>query len=110
MWAGINDRINTIIIKLKSTFQISHEETDAFNYIGVHVAQKDGSVTLDQKTYINSVPLISTDTENSQLELDDKKVTLLRGAIGRMNWIANMTRPDISFVVSKVSSHIKSQL
>jgi hypothetical protein len=108
LWAGINDRLDIVILKLKSTFEVSHEETDAFNYVGIHIRQGDGSVTLDQSTYIESVPLIPDSLENLHTELTNEKVTLLRGAVGRMNWIANMTRPNISFVVSKVSSNIKT--
>ena len=111
MWSGEGNRLEVIIDKLKATFQISHENEDAFTYIGVHTTQNsDGNITLNQSTYIYSIPIISLNHDrlnNPQQKLNDDEVTLLRGALGRLNWVANMTRPEISFTVSKVSGHIK---
>ena len=111
MWSGDNSWLKQIIDKLKSTFQVSHENENAFTYIGIHTVQNtDGSITLNQSTYINSIPAISLDhnrLSNPQQKLNDGEVKLLRGALGLLNWVANMTRPDISFTVSKVSGHIK---
>ena len=111
MWSGENHRLKAIINKLKATFQISHENEDAFTYIGIQTVQNpDGSITLNQSTYIVSIPTISLNHDrlnDLQQKLNDDEVTLLRGALGRLNWVANMTRPDISFTVSKVSGHIK---
>ena len=111
MWSGDEQRFKPIINKLKEAFKISHENDDAFTYIGVHTIQNpDASITVNQSTYTDSISVIPLDPDrlkDPQKRLNDDEVKLLRSALGQLNWIANMTRPDISFTVSKVSAHIK---
>ena len=77
----------------------------------LHTIQNtDASITINQSTYtdsINAIPLDQDLLKDPQKRLNDYEVKLLRSALGQLNWIANMTCPDISFTVSKVSSHIK---
>ena len=62
MWSGIETKMRPIINKLKSVFKISHEDDDAFTYIGLHVIQaNDCSITIDQTTYTESLkPIVLT--------------------------------------------------
>ena len=110
MWAG-NETMLPIIEKLKSTFQISQENDSIFTYIGIHTVQKpDGSITLDQSSYVNSIPTIPLTAERSKdptQPLNHEETTSLRSALGQLNWLSNMTRPDISYTVSRVSGHVK---
>ena len=65
---------------------------------------------LDQSSYtesINTIPLSPESAKNPHQLLDHNEVRSLRGAVGQLNWLSNMTRPDISFTVSKISGHIK---
>ena len=39
--------------------------------------------------------------------ISDAERTQLRAIIGQLNWIAGMSRPDLSFDVCKLSSNIK---
>lgn len=111
MWSGTEEKMKPIINKLKGVFQISHENENAFTYIGVHTSQKpDNSIMLHQSSYtesINTIPLSPESAKNPHQLLDDNEVRSLRGALGQLNWLSNMTRPDISFTVSKISGHIK---
>ena len=111
MWAGNEAIIMPSITRLKKTFQISHENHKAFTYIGINTAQKpDGSITLDQTSYADTISTIQLPDEklkNPQQPLDPKETSSLRSALGQLNWLANMTRPDISYTVSRVSGHIK---
>ena len=42
----------------------------------------------------------------NQSRLSNEETTMLRGVLGQLNWIANMTRPDISYTVSSLDSCI----
>ena len=96
---------------MKNTFKISHENEDTFSYIGVRTFQdSDFSIKIDQSTYVNSIrpiPLNQERLKDIHSQLSEGEIKLLRSALGQLNWLANMTRPDISFTVSNVSSHIK---
>ena len=55
LWEGNRDFIY-IINKLKQTFHIGAEHSQAFNYIGIHLKQNDDfSTTINQFDYINSI-------------------------------------------------------
>ena len=107
LYAG-SEAVQNAARQLKVVFQISHEETDSLNYIWLHLTPSiDGLVRVDQNSYIESIPLLSVACKNPHQKLTKDEITLLRGALGRLNWVANMTRPEIAFTVSKISSRIK---
>ena len=55
LWGGNRDFI-CIINKLKQTFHIGAEHSQALNYIGIHLKQNnDFSTTINQFDYINSI-------------------------------------------------------
>jgi len=110
MWSGNETVISPAISKLKKMFQISHENDNAFTYVGIHTVQNsDGSITLDQTSYADSIAVIPLTAEKlkDQQPLSEIETTALRSALGQLNWLANMTRPDLAFTVSKVSGHVK---
>ena len=39
--------------------------------------------------------------------LSQSETTKVRGILGKLNWIAGMTRPEISFLVRETSTQIK---
>ena len=112
MWSGKEMKMKPIITQLKTVFLISHEDDDAFSYVGLQVSQEDDcSITVNQKTYADSVQTITLDSERMKsphTTLSSDETTKLRKALGQLNWLSNMTRPDISFTVSKLSANVTS--
>lgn len=67
------------------------------------------SIRIDQQNYadsINTITLNSEQIKNPQRKLNEHEKSLLRSAIGQLNWLANISRPEISFQVSNISSKI----
>ena len=58
------------------------------------------SITIDQQSYTDSVNIIHLNREQVS------KPQLLRSAIRQLNWLPNISRPEISFQVSHISSKI----
>ena len=55
LWGG-NRNFIYIINKLKQTFHIDVEHSQAFNYTGIHLKQNDDfSITINQIDYINNI-------------------------------------------------------
>ena len=51
-----------IIIKLQSTFKISHEDDESFSYVGLQVSQDENfNVLICQTSYANSIQAIVLD-------------------------------------------------
>ena len=111
MWSGKDATVKPIIKKLKDVFQVSHGTDDAFKYIDMQITQEsDMGIRVDYSSNVNSIKPITLEQNrmaNKLADLSNDEITFLRGALGQLNWLANMTRPDISFAVSKLSDNIK---
>ena len=109
IWAG-NEWFKHIISKLRRVFKIGTENSREFSYVGLNLKQiEDKSIIVNQNDYISSLePIIISADRLSQDELCEEERTKLRGALGQLNWLSGMTRPEISFTVSEISSRIKS--
>ena len=103
---------SSIIDQLKSQFKVGTESESKLDYIGSNIIQNpDFSLTISQKEYVENlelIPLTTINTQNKLRPLADVEITILRGAIGQLNWLSGITRPEISFCVSEVSSRITS--
>ena len=110
IWAGSPAFMN-VISKLKSIFKTSSEHVRHFRYIGIDLDQnEDGTITIRQTSYINELEPITLDIERMKCSKDepinDVERFKMRQSLGKLNWLACMSRPEISFTVSNVSTRI----
>ena len=97
--------------KLKQIFCISSEHKQVFDYIGIIFEQRsDFSRVITQKDFIdtiNPVEMNKDDLKNPKRKLSHEEITILRGILVKLNWVAGMTRPEISFFVCETSTRVK---
>ena len=112
LWGGTSVFEETIIWRICKIFFISKYDSQAFQHLGVHLEQgPDGSITVNQHSYAQSISAIQVrynDVVNKDRPLNESEISILRCAIGQLNWLACITRPDIAFDVSVASSSIKT--
>ena len=105
-----NFKIN-IIDNVKNTLLFGSEETKAFTYLGIQLIENDDfSLTINQNNYIDCISDIKLSKErlkkkNSLLSNEEK--TSYRSAVEQLNWIAGISRPDMSFSVCEASTKFK---
>lgn len=88
-------------------------------FLGIDFKQSDGQVTLTQEVYINKIltkfgmqdctPRETPCEPNLEYTYHAKRLeepTVYRKAVESMIHLATCTRPDLSFVVSKLSLHL----
>lgn len=111
IWAG-DDEFNSVIMSLRSIFHIGTENHSSFPFLGVNLKQLDDfSIEADQYDFIENISFIPITPEmkaNVKQQIDENNRKLLRTALGQLNWIAGMTRPEISFYTCQISTHIKN--
>ena len=111
LWGGSYNFENEVIKKLRNIFDINYEHSSAFKYIGIDLKQgQNGYISIDQDSYMKSVNSIPVDkSRNSKKEecVNDNEKQQLRMVLGQLNWLSGISRPDISFKVSELSSSIK---
>ena len=109
LWGG-DTKFENIVNKLKQMLYISSEYKQVFDYIGTKLEQRsDFSKIITQKDYIdiiNPVKLNKDDLKNPKRKLSQEEITILRGILGKLNWVAGMTRPEISFFVCETSTRV----
>ena len=106
--------LSKVINELKKTFDIGTWNAITFKYVGISLAQnEDSSISIHQMNYINTIQLIpiSSSRRTEKLEpVTEIERKYLRSAIGQLNWAAGITRPDISFAVCQLSTHVNSAI
>lgn len=111
LWGGTVEFENLVIAQVMQIFQISKSLSKAFTYVGVELAQQsDGSITLCQDSYarsISPIKLADLDLKDKHVKASDRLVSELRRACGQLNWLSCITRPDLAFDVSVLSSKLR---
>ena len=96
-----NDEFQQKVMEpLKGRFKFGREGDSAFKFVGVNVQQTDDSVTTDQDQYVEEldVPQMKEIALNeADSLLDDEGQSDFRAIVGKIGWIANTSRPDVSY-------------
>ena len=85
---------------------------EAFTYIGIKlVRDSDLNISINQNNYMSSfadtvLPILRIKDKTSPLSNEEKK--LHRNAAGELNWVAGISRPDVSFSVCEASTKFKN--
>ena len=108
-----NQRFMTDVIgKLLKKYLFSkHDACSNFTYIGWNISQGEDAININQTEYVESVqqiPVSRIDQRNKERLLDSQEIKLYQGLLGKINWVATQTRPDLSFNVYQASIHQKS--
>ena len=111
LWAGTERFQQSVIMKLKQTFTISTENAASFTYVGIELQKTDEGIYVAQKKYLEELTEIEIHSDRrkekeSPINEDERK--LLRSAIGKLNWLATQTRPDLSYDVCELGTNLKN--
>ena len=98
---GGDESFNEIILGLKKVLKVGEIQSEKFSYVGVGIEQNDKEIYLSQDNYVQKVGIPNIDEFEGNQEMRDSEMMVYRGLIGKLNWLAQHTRPDISFEVSR---------
>ena len=111
IWGSTQSFKVNVIDKLCKVSEIGSVNYRIFKYIGIDVKQDpDNSSTVNQNSFANTIQPITIPNErltNKETKVDQEERKLLREVIGQLNWLAGITRPDISYDVCKTSTKVK---
>ena len=108
LYAGTSCFEKDVIEPLHSIFSRGSKQIGCFTYIGIHLKQLDDkSIVVDQARYTESLKKVEIDPHRSPADpVSEKQRTSLRSAIGQLNWLAGVTRPDLAFDVCQLSTRV----
>ena len=110
MWSGEEVFESQVIKPLRQKLKFGSENSTAFQYVGIEIQQHpDFSITMNQKNFAQSIQKLAIPTHSDKTELlNDTNLQHLRSRIGQLNWLANVSRPEISFEVCYLSGIMKN--
>ena len=108
---GGDTKFPETVSKLRQNFQIGAELTQTFDITGIHLEENnDLSITIHQPEYIDSINEIhlSATFRRGNKQFTHKKKILFRKALGKINWVAGMARPEINYHIGKIGAKVKN--
>ena len=109
LWAGNIAFQSNTIPKLRKIFSVGREEDKSFRYLGLNINQNSQLISVDQRNYIDSLQLITTDHSSDQdRPLSSSERDVLRSKVGQLLWVSNQTCPDVSFDVAQIAINLKN--
>ena len=93
--------MRNVMVPLKEHLKFGREDDEDFFYVGMHVVQASGEIIVDQNRYVDDLegpdsPQYSSNKELDVL-LDAAGQNEFRSVVGRIGWVSNSTRPDLSY-------------
>ena len=96
--------------QLSKLFPVDDWEIDNFDYIGSHVATRNGEIMINQEAFVDGRlftldidPKASNDDEASEEQLIDN-----RSLVGALSWLAGQSRPDLQCGVALAQQRQKA--
>ena len=108
LWSGTEMFEQNIIKPLGRVFTFGTVHCKAFKYLGIDLEQHDDySISLSQTNFANSIKKASISGNPGKTAPVNKDIcSELRTFIGKLNWLACISKPEISFEVSYLSSRV----
>jgi hypothetical protein len=107
LYFGTTEFLNKVMTPFKRTFKISREDMNAFKYVGINIDQGPGSISMDQRDYLESMKaeLLPKETTKDTLRFvsDDEKKIFKQG-IGQLGWLAGVSKPEAAFTFCMLST------
>ena len=111
LYAGEQSFRDQVIERVCSKFKIGSQGSDFFKYIELEIKHSQYGTVLVQNDYAATIKEIAISNARSMhkyCELKEIELKQLRSLIGQLNWIANQSRPDLSFDVLQLGNRIKN--
>ena len=100
LFAGNEIFIQEIIQSLTEKYSISSQHGETFDYVGLFLDQDTDGIKIDQKSFskgIEPVSLGASQMKDSKRMLNESEKKKYQMLLGKINWLAHQSRPDIAF-------------
>ena len=98
---------HTIIDHIRSTFSLSKESSQSFNFLGLELRQNDHDIVVQQSRYINEIQPIQMKSTSLTRLLNQQETRQLKALVGQIQWVAKQTRPDAAYTGCVLSTKVK---
>ena len=82
---------------LKEIFKFGSEEAVEFRYVGMQVKQCEEFISVNQDYYLSAMDIPKLRSEKEHEQLDEEGQSEYRSVLGRIGWLGNLRRLDLTF-------------
>jgi hypothetical protein len=105
--AGTNHFTNEVTEKIKEELDISKIEYSEFRFTGIDVRKIDGGIEISMEDYAKSLETIVVREGSQDDPLTREELKVLRKYVGKLNWLAANTRPDLAIYALELAKKQK---
>ena len=109
--AGTEAFINEVLETVSRELTVSKIERDNFRYAGINMKTIEDGIEIEMKDYVDSIEEVK---EIRKAVRDDPltraELKVFRKMTGKLSWLANSTRPDLSYRALAMSKMNNSTL
>ena len=94
--AGTKSFVGKVTKEISNNLDVSKVEDDKFRYIGIDIKKVENGIEISMDEYAESLEEIKIREGKTDEELNRDEMKVLRKYVGKLNWLATNTRPDIA--------------
>ena len=87
----------TVMVPLKRKCEVGSEEVSEFRYVGMQIKQHGSVIKINQDHYLETLEVPADPTGEDEQQLGPEGQEEFRSLVGKIGWLVNLSRPDLSF-------------
>ena len=108
-WSGNDNFHQAVVVSLKHVFLIKSEYSLPLRYLGLNIDKSSNGVChINQNDCLESLSEIHQNGHSTDELLSEREVRDVRGALGKLLWLAVQSMPAIGFEISWYSSNLRN--
>ena len=106
--SGTGKFLDWLLDIIKTNLKVSKVEFGSFRFTGVDIRQEERKIVVSMNAYSDSLkPITDFRKDNNTVLLNDLELKVFRKYTGKLSWLAENCRPDLSYLANSLSK--KSQ-
>ena len=104
------EAILDVMQKFRRKFLAGRLECGQFRYVGFQMCELKNGIMLDQNEYVKELDTLMITPQRATQKNDQLtscEYSMLRGLVGKINWVVQGTRPDVSFDMVELNTKFR---
>ena len=108
--AGTQGFVEMVTEKLSATLDVSKVEDDSFIFTGIDIKKVEEGIEISMEDYAKSLEEVQIRDTKADDPLTRDELKVLRKFVGKLNWLAANTRPDLAIYALELAKKQKKAM
>ncbi len=101
--------VDKVTEEISKAWDVSQVENDCFRFTGIFVKRVKDGIEISMEDYTKSLEEIQIRDAKADETLTRDELKVLRKFVGKLNWLAANTRPDLAIYVLELAKDRRKQ-